>query len=75
MEILGPILGWTLVMLALWAIVATLLKIQKEVGLFSPTGLPWMLVVIVGSVFGVVLYRWFREPIEEKTKKFFRYGI
>jgi hypothetical protein len=75
MEILGPILGWTLVALTLWAILATLVKIQKDVGLLSPTGLPWMVVVIVGSLFGVVLYRWFREPIEEKARKLFRYGV
>ena len=74
-EILGPILGWTMLALALLAIVTTLVKIQKDVGLISATGFPWMFVVIIGSLFGVVLYRWFREPIEDMTRKLLRYKI
>jgi hypothetical protein len=75
MEIVGPILGLVFVGLALWAMASTLLHIQRDVGIVSPTGLPWALLVVICNLAGVILYRWFREPIEEHAKKLFRHGI
>jgi hypothetical protein len=72
MHSVGQIIGWALVALTLWAIIATLLKIKSDVGLLSPTGMPWAIVVIVGSLFGVILYRWFREPVEQATRRILR---
>jgi hypothetical protein len=75
MEIIGPILGITFIALALWAMIGTLVHIQKDVGIVSPTGLSWAFLVIVCNLAGVILHRWFREPIEERAKKLFRHGL
>lgn len=74
METFGLVLGWILVALTICVIATTLLKIHRDVGLLSPAGLPWAAVVIVGSLFGVVLYRWFRYPIERATQRLLRRG-
>ncbi|MBI5381874.1 MAG: hypothetical protein HZA31_08240 [Opitutae bacterium] len=75
MDILGLILGMAFIGLALWAMISTLIHIQRDVGIVSPTGLPWTVLVIVSNLAGVILYRWFREPIEERAKKLFRHGL
>lgn len=72
MELLQPILGIAFIGLALWAMISTLMHIQKSVGIISPTGLPWAFLVVFCNLAGVILYRWFREPIEEGAKHLFR---
>ena len=62
--VIGHILGWSLVIMTLWLIGTTVIHIHKHIGISTTRGFLWLLFVIVGSLFGVVLYRFFRERVE-----------
>lgn len=57
-------IGIILSMLVVWAMIAALVSIHRSFGLFSTRGFGWGVVVVLGSLFGVILYRFFRQPIE-----------
>jgi len=63
-SVIGHIIGWTLVAVTLWLMVTTVIHIQKHVGISTTRGFLWFLAVVVGSLIGVVLYRFFREQVE-----------
>jgi F0F1-type ATP synthase assembly protein I len=62
--LIGYIIGWGLVAVVIWFMIATIIRIHREVGLSSTCGFLWLLAVLVGNLLGVLLYRFFREPTE-----------
>ena len=71
-EIAGSIVGWSLVVLTLLWIVTTIVHIHRHIGLGTTRGIYWLLAVIVGSLFGVVLYRFFRDQTESICESLFK---
>lgn len=69
--VIGHIIGWSLVVVTLWLIVTTVVHAHKHVGISTVRGFLWLLAVIVGSLFGVVLYRFFREQVEYACETLF----
>lgn len=57
-------MGIILSMLVIWAIIAALVSIHRSFGLLSTRGFGWGVVVVLGSLFGLILYRFCRQPIE-----------
>jgi hypothetical protein len=72
MQTFGMIIGWSLVAFAIIAILATIIDIHKNLGILSTRGFYWLLAVIVGSLFGVVLYRFFRPQVEDFCETMFK---
>ena len=70
-SVIGHIIGWTLIAVTLWLIVATVIHIQRHVGISTTRGFLWLMAVVVGSLFGVVLYRFFRKQVEHAFEKLF----
>ena len=62
--IIGNIIGWGFVAAMVWFTVITIIQIHKDIGIRSTRGFIWFLVVLTGNLFGVVLYRFFRAPVE-----------
>jgi hypothetical protein len=62
--ILGHIIGWGLVAVTLWLMVTTIVRIHRDIGLATTRGFLWLLAVLVGNLFGVILYRLFRKQVE-----------
>jgi hypothetical protein len=63
-SIMGHITGWGLVAVTLWLMVITIVHIHKDIGLSTTRGFLWLLAVLVGTLLGVVLYRFFRKQTE-----------
>ena len=70
--VIGHIIGWSLVAVVLWLIVMTAVHIHNHIGISTTRGFLWLLVVIVGNLFGVVLYRFFREQAENICESLFQ---
>ncbi len=62
--LIGQVIGWGLVAVTVWLMVTTVIRIHREIGLSSTRGFLWLLAVLVGNLLGVILYRFFREPVE-----------
>jgi phosphate/sulfate permease len=62
--IVGNIIGWGLVAAVVWFMITTVIQIHRDLGLLSTRGFLWLLAVLVGSLFGVILYRFFRDSVE-----------
>ena len=62
--VIGYVIGWSSVAAVVWFMITTVIRIHREVGVSSTRGFLWLLAVLVGSLFGVILYRFFREPVE-----------
>ena len=62
MDIILKCVGLGLAAITLVLIVYALVDIHRKIGFSTTRGLLWACAVIVGSLFGVVLYRYFREP-------------
>jgi hypothetical protein len=71
METLNQISGWLCLGLLLWAVISTLIKIHKEIGLLSNAGFMWGLAVVIGNLFGVFLFRFLRNPCENLFRRLF----
>jgi len=63
-EAIGYFIGWTLVAAVLWSMLVTLHAIYRELGFVCLQGFLWALAVVIGNLFGVVLFRYFRLPVE-----------
>lgn len=48
----------------LWFMVTALLRIQHEIGITSSWGWFWTFVVVLGNLFGILLFYRFREQTE-----------
>jgi hypothetical protein len=62
--VIGNIIGWGLVAAVVWFMITTVIRIHRDLGLLSTRGFLWLLAVLVGNLFGVILYRFFRESVE-----------
>jgi hypothetical protein len=62
--LIGYIIGWSLVAAVVWFMTTTIIRIHRDLGLSSTRGFFWLLAVLVGNLLGVILYRFFREPVE-----------
>ena len=62
--VIGYIIGWGLIGAVAWFMITTIIRIHREVGLSSTRGFFWLLAVVVGDLLGVILYRFFRGPVE-----------
>jgi hypothetical protein len=69
--IIGYIIGWSLFAAVVWLMITTVIRIHREIGLSSTRGFLWLLAVLVGSLFGVILYRFFRGPVEYACETLF----
>ena len=58
------IVGYVICGLVVLAVIHTLVDIHRKFGISSPRGGLWALAVIVGNLFGIILYRFFRQPVE-----------
>lgn len=58
-------LGILISLIVVWLVISSLVSIHRHFGLTSTRGLLWSLGVVVGSLFGVILYRYFRKPTED----------
>jgi hypothetical protein len=63
-ETVGNLVGWTFLAAVAWLMVTTLRAIHRDLGFVCTRGFLWALAVVVGNLFGVILYRFFREPVE-----------
>ena len=63
-EDIGLVIGWGVVGIAITIIVFTIVDIHKNLGIGTPRGIFWLLIVLVGSLFGVILYWFFRQRVE-----------
>lgn len=63
-DIIGNIVGWTFAAAVVWVMVSTLRAIHRDLGFVCMRGFLWAVAVVVGSLFGVILYRFFRAPVE-----------
>lgn len=70
-ETVVQIIGWSIMILALLWIISTIIHIHRHIGLGTTRGISWLLAVIVGSLFGVVLYRFFRDQTESLYQRLF----
>ena len=62
--IIGYVIGWSLVAAVAWLMITTVIRIHREINLSSTRGFLWLLAVLIGNLLGVILYRFFREPVE-----------
>ena len=68
---LGHLIGWTMIVVTVLIIITTVVHIHKNIGIGTTRGFLWFLAVIIGSLFGVILYRFFRQPIEDTLETMF----
>jgi hypothetical protein len=69
--VIGYVIGWSFVAAVVWFMITTVIRIHREVGLSCTRGFLWFLAVLVGNLLGVILYRFFREPVEYICKSLF----
>jgi hypothetical protein len=69
---LNHLIGWSIIAVVVSIIITNVVHIHKNIGITSTRGFFWFLAVIFGSLFGVILYRYFREPIENLLEALFR---
>ena len=62
--LIGHVAGWSLVFFVAWMMIITVAHIKRDLGLLSPRGFSWFLAILVGNLLGVVLYKFFRLPVE-----------
>ncbi|MAS93907.1 MAG: hypothetical protein CMO55_12000 [Verrucomicrobiales bacterium] len=56
--------GGATVVISLCFVIAGLIRIHREIGITSSWGWFWVFVVVVGNVFGFVLFVYFRDKTE-----------
>ncbi len=59
------LLGIVVSLIVVWLVISSLVSIHRHFGLTSTRGLLWSFGVVVCSLFGVILHRYFRKPTEE----------
>ena len=64
-ETVGHIVGWSAVGITIVIIVFTIADINKNRDLSPPNRTSWVLFVLVGNLFGVIMYWFFRDKYEE----------
>ena len=69
--IIGYVIGWSLVAVVVWLMIMTVIRIHRDISLSSTRGFLWLLAVLVGNLLGVILYRFFRRPVEYVCENLF----
>jgi hypothetical protein len=63
-DFIGILLNCIFFAAVAWAMISTLRAIYRDIGFTSTRGFLWALAVIFGTLFGVILYRFFRGHVE-----------
>ena len=64
MDVMLKCVGFALAAVAIVIIIFTLVDVHRKIGLSTNRGFFWACVVACGSLFGVLLYWYFRQPTE-----------
>lgn len=69
--IVGNIIGWFVIIALLWLAVDTLIRIHRELGLLSNRGFLWGIAVISCNLIAIILYRRYRDKVEDVVETLF----